>query len=258
MLINKTDNRSLKDSANDLDIIIKDQSISVSYAKTTKLITALYMVTDIIDKDEPLKNKLRTLGTEIISDMYSAPSNALAKISQIRSFLDIASAVNTISEMNAGILKKEFFELHQSITESYNNLGILTQKKNQKINLFEFFQEETSLPDFTPNRQHIGVQKGSTLMKALSKVSMSDRNIVSDRKSTLEFEVLKRQRREEIIAIIKISLNGATIKDIKTKASGALVSCGEKTLQRELVSMDKNGILNKTGDKRWSRYFVKI
>src|SRR3989339_478545 len=79
------------------------------YPKTDKLITALYMVTDIIDKDEPLRNKLRTLGTEIISDMnliqrncigHTAHSNICNGISEVMSFLDIASAVNIISEMN--------------------------------------------------------------------------------------------------------------------------------------------------------------
>src|SRR3989344_3111766 len=38
------------------------------YRKTNKLVTALYMVTDVIDKEEPLRNKLRTLGLEILSD----------------------------------------------------------------------------------------------------------------------------------------------------------------------------------------------
>ncbi len=56
----------------------------------------------------------------------------------------------------------------------------------------------------------------------------------------------------------------ATIKDIKDKIkttpeqASFLVSCSEKTLQRELVSMVKDGVLNKTGKKRWSRYFVHL
>ena len=66
-----------------------------SYTKTQKLITALYMVTDIIDKEEPLRNKLRTLGTGIISDTYLTQFNntgntvsfILSKISEIISFL---------------------------------------------------------------------------------------------------------------------------------------------------------------------------
>ena len=50
------------------------------------------------------------------------------------------------------------------------------------------------------------------------------------------------------------------IKDIVDKIKAGefgVYPCGEKTLQRELVSMAKDGVLNKTGEKRWSRYFVK-
>src|SRR3972149_6868328 len=79
----------------------------MSYTKTNKLITALYIVTDIMDKDEPFRNKLRTLGTGILSDMYVYPASACGKISELMSFLDIASVVNIISEMNCNILRKE-------------------------------------------------------------------------------------------------------------------------------------------------------
>lgn len=98
-------------------------------------------------------------------------------------------------------------------------------------------------------------------MKALSdKVSA-----VSDRKE--DMNVLKRQRREEIIKIIKDGSNnttGLTITDISTLSKElkdklnikALASCGEKTLQRELASMVSENVLNKAGSKRWSRYFL--
>ena len=264
MLANRTDNKNLKDSTNDLDIIIKDMPVFISYTKTNKLITALYMVTDIMAQDEPLKNKLRTLGTEIISDMHTIPPNALVKIYQIMSFLDIARALDIISEMNTSILRKEFLELDQSIKESNNRagIGITKPQTNRQINLSEFFRDEISLPKVSSNRQHIGVQKGSTLLKAIK--DMSNRvpapyeaegfRSGSDKKPHIEFEILKKQRREEIISIIKTSVNGATITDIKSKATGSLVSCGEKTLQRELVSMVKDNVLDKTGEKRWSRY----
>ena len=43
--------------------------LSLPYIKTNKLITALYMVTDTIEKEEPIRLKLRTLGVEILSDI---------------------------------------------------------------------------------------------------------------------------------------------------------------------------------------------
>ena len=265
-----------------------------SYNKTEKLITALYMVTDIIDTNEPIRNKLRTLGTEIISDMHLAKEsnagNLLSfihnKIAEIISFLDIASAVNIISEMNCNILRKEFSALDQSIFESTGN----TQTLNKHIDLVEFFAN-TSISEYsefkpkeggkifsTPTINHhskrelnskghanIGLQKGSTLMRALNGVKISERliNTSSRSKTSLVFDELKKQRRDAIVNIIKTISGGATIKDIKDitqtnkEKFNVLLNLSEKTLQRELISMVKDNVLDKTGEKRWSRYFVK-
>lgn len=288
-------NKNLKDSVNDLGLTIKDSTLLVSYSKTNKLITALYMVTDIIDKDEPLRNKLRTLGTEIISDINSTPANACAKISETLSFLDIASAINIISEMNCRILRKEFQDLHLSILSAQQNKEAAKSIKRQ-INLSEFFTEETlsarqDLAESASKGQstqrsnfqvlsvtragkghplptRIGVQKGSTLMQALSdKIKREARpnalGLVSRVSGGDGADILKKQRREDIINILKTIGGNATIKDIKDRAqtmqgkTGSLVSCSEKTLQRELVSMVISGVLKKAGEKRWSRYFIK-
>jgi hypothetical protein len=288
----KDTQENLKDSSENLGISLTDTGAPISYRKTEKLITALYMVTDIIDKDEPLRNKLRTLGTGIISDINSpagSPLQALSKISEIMSFLDIASAMNIISQMNTSILRKEFLELDQSIRESSDKASVI----DRKIDLTEFFSDEGAeshpsllretprhvLPEGKSVQGHthkLGVQKGSTLMKAVHQ--MSDRisshpHPVSDRVhehvSHAEFDRLKKERRGDIINIIKIMGGSATIKDIKDKADslftpsngGAgrmsiLQNTGEKTLQRELAGMVEEGVLKKTGQKRWSKYFI--
>ena len=244
----------------------EELGVDVSYTKTNKLISALYMVTDIIDKEEPIRSKLRTLGTEIVSDMNILPLNALTKISQSISFLDIASSVNIISSMNCNILRKEFLQLYQSIKESSGESFIL----RRPIDLSEFFMDELpsggeihskghdkSIGHLFPTR--LGVQKASTLMKALSVVE--EMKVMSDRNS---FEDLKKQRRDNIVKIIKLIGGSATITNIRDKVkavpdqAGILVSCSEKTLQRELMSMTKDGVLNKTGEKRWSRYFIRL
>ncbi|MEK7328458.1 MAG: hypothetical protein AAB217_24700 [Chloroflexota bacterium] len=267
----------------------------LSYTKINKLITALYMVTDIIDKDEPLRNKLRTLGIEIILDITSPTRvtlvGLLVKISEVMSFLDIASAINIISEMNCSILKKEFLELNQSIKESTDKVKIL----NKEISLSEFFRdspleeyplggsgmnlstpafshpsrgEENSKGHYSNGHQYstrIGVQKGSTLLKALSDRigSRTDLSAQGSASRAQDFDILKKQRRNDIIIIIKTIGGNATIKDIKDRVqmsqgkAMSLMSCSEKTLQRELVSMVQDNVLNKTGEKRWSRYFLK-
>jgi DNA-binding HxlR family transcriptional regulator len=255
---------------------------SVSYTKTDKLITALYMVTDIVDKDEPLRNKLRTLGVEILSDMHSVQQNNVGqsmsfighKISELMSFLNIAADLNIISEMNCNILRKEFSELNQALKNSVSNIDVL----NKRVDLTEFFTE-TPILDKEDNGRwttakagvqrpanghrtstSLGVQNKNTLLHALKQIETSYSKINHNGDV---FDVLKKQRRESIIYVIKNISGGATIKDIKDMAktmpdkANSIISCSEKTLQRELVSMVKDNVLERMGEKRWSKYFLR-
>lgn len=248
--------------------------LNIPYTKTNKLITALYLVTDIIPPGEPLRTKLRALGADILSDIGSAtlPPRRIGErvsvhVDGVVSFLDIAGAVNMVSPMNLNILKKEFFELRAAVAELMAGYGTISSATN----LEEFFREDGKKEGDIKksanlmNNKHIGhgaptrlgVQKGGTLLKALSDTT----SVMSD---TVERnDVSRKQRRDEIIAIIKVygetypTLGGATITDIRMKAEGVLASCGEKTIQRELVAMVSDGVLKKAGLKRWSRYSLQ-
>lgn len=217
-------------------------SNSTYYIKTNKLITALYMVTDTMEKEEPIRLRLRTLGVEILSDI-TMPKAVFdtQKIDQILSFLNIAFDVRMVSEMNCNILRKEFTELKQSIQE-------FTAKNNL---WFEELTKESPSPKsvsfYKGHHTRIGVQKGSTLMKALGEIEGKNNG----------FEIIKKQRRELISKVVKDKPDGVSIKDITSTLKDLGDSMGEKTLQRELVSMVKDNVLKKTGEKRWSLYFLQ-
>ncbi|MBP9715444.1 MAG: hypothetical protein KBD52_03090 [Candidatus Pacebacteria bacterium] len=282
----------------DVTLSLKDTAISISYTKTNKLITALYMVTDILDNTEPLRHKMRVLGADVLSDMYLANSysikdtglKVISNINAIVSFLDLSFTLGMISEMNVNILKKEFLALKSSLQES---VVIPNSFMTGGQSLHDFFNEVdenlieektevrnplfTRTPMFPHNRNisqghasskvptRIGVQKGSTLLRALSDKMgpTSNAKNVPQNIHKEEFELIKKERRNEILNITKSFVlsngqaQGATITDINSKAQGHLKSMSEKTLQRELVSMVQDGVLYKTGSKRWSRYFVK-
>lgn len=229
------------------------------------------MVTDIIDITEPIRTKLRFLGAEIISDInalnYSKRTditiNITKKITEIITFLDIVHALSMVSAMNSSILKKEFIELKRSLEEGNNN----------SVWLEEFLMKDiTTDIDQKQNKNpvRLGVQNSGSLMKVLKDMDMSDRNKMSnslsfmsntknkDQKAVLnkknETDMIKKERRFEIVNIIKMNNGQSTITDIKMSAKGVLKTCGEKTLQRELVAMVADGVLKKEGDKRWSKY----
>lgn len=281
-----TGDKNLKDTKSDTSISTKDTHILMSYTKTQKLITALYIVTDIIDKEEPIRNKLRTLGVEILSDLPAqagmstvqsgTPSMSktvfdIAKIDQVLSFLNIASTMNFISEMNHSILQKEFIKLKESIQEH-------TEVKPTWLEEFlltvpsEDIKLGASISNGHINSKghvRIGVQKGGTLLGAIKDMSnrmpapyeaegfRSGSDIKFNRSEKESFSLLKKERRYNIIKIIKDNGGSATIKDIKEKLNvgneSSLIS-SEKTLQRELMSMIKDDVLNKTGEKRWTQY----
>ena len=278
----------------DVTLSLKDTAIFISYTKTNKLITALYMVTDILDNTEPLRYKMRVSGADVLSDIHLMSSSnikdmglkVISNINAILSFLDLSFTLGMISEMNVNILKKEFLALKSSLQESavipnsfmtggqslhdfFNEVdeNVIEEKTEVRNPLF------TRTPMFPHDRNisqghasskmptRIGVQKGSTLLRALSDKMALDNHSKNIHKE--EFELIKKERRNEILNIIKSFVlsngqaQGATITDINSKAQGHLKSMSEKTLQRELVSMVEDGVLYKTGAKRWSRYFVK-
>jgi hypothetical protein len=259
--------QNLKDSSRSTSLTLKDNSlISLSYNKTNKLIAGLYMVTDILDRDEPMRHRLRFLGAGIISDIHilSSSVNGLnIKIDEVLSLLDVSSLVGIISQMNASILRKEFLLLKESIEEA-SSVSLLS---SPQMTLSEFMQDlpkniedKSSRPAITSighsTHTRIGVQKGHTLMKALSDkvATMSDKNhthLVGEK-----FDSLRKERREKIVKIVRNNPNGTSIKDIVLAIRNLGGDMGEKTLQRELIGMVKDGVLNKTGEKRWSRYFL--
>ena len=65
-------------------------------------------------------------------------------------------------------------------------------------------------------------------------------------------DVARDDRRKIILAIIKQKPQLA-VKDI----SKSIPAVSEKTIQRELLAMVEEGILKKTGERRWSTYSMK-
>ena len=276
------ENQNLRDSPHTNSLTLKDNSpISLSYNKSNKLIAGLYMVTDILDNDEPIRNRLRFLGAGVISDIFSFPRSSKElnmKISEILSLMEVSSLVGIISQMNSSILKKEFLLLQESIEEASAN----SFSSNAQISLSDFMKGDefntfkmtrpigNSIGHSNPTR--IGVQKGHTLMKAIKDMSNRMPKTLSEEGSRPElvegsntkhphivgekFDSLKRERREKIVKIIRNNPNGASIKDIVFVIRSSGGDMGEKTLQRELISMVKDHVLNKAGEKRWSRYFI--
>src|SRR3989344_9274141 len=105
-----------------------------------KLTTALYMVTDCIYGDDPLKFKMRTTGVEMLSDIarinrttqgekHRTLSNLSDKVTELISMLYISVSVGFISNMNFSVLKREFISLKEYCDNRKDDVFILKTKE---------------------------------------------------------------------------------------------------------------------------------
>jgi predicted HTH transcriptional regulator len=66
------------------------------------------------------------------------------------------------------------------------------------------------------------------------------------------FQMKKLSRREQILALFVRGVD-VSIKDIAARIKG----CSEKTIQRELNALLYDNVIERIGEKRWSRYILR-
>lgn len=196
--------------------------------KTEKLVTAIFMVTDLMDKAEPLRNQLRSSSLKLLSD------SQMNLISSVVSMINISTSIGLISDMNGGILNKELANLKDSFP-TMQSINFNTETLPYGGQVFS---------RTLPQGHNFPKQNNDVLYKTRSPLSQPKKEIKV-------IPASKNDRRESILSLIK-DKKEVTIKDISSRIS----DCSEKTIQRELIALLKDKVIEKAGEKRWSRYFI--
>ena len=205
--------------------------------KVEKLVTALYMVTDFILEHEPVRGKLRTLGLELITDIHAYNiEKAVGRKKEIISVINVAMTLGIISDMNGSILVREFSVMKDILEEKQEKRTMLSES------LFRVKENTQDNPVYKGQVNNIQkvIDKGQENKPRVPKIIFS--NLIN-----------KSGRREEVLKFIK-EKGEVSIKDITGSNVPALSICSEKTIQRELLSLTNDGLIKRTGDKRWSKY----
>lgn len=198
-----------------MDITDKDKIIT---DRVKKLTEALYRVTDLYSEREPLKWTLREASLDIYNNLMSIMSDKNFRnfgditkaISNIIHTLELASLGGFISDVNFGILRREYSNLKLMI-DSQKELILI----EQKIELEQPKQKPIAVSDRMSNR-------------------------VSDTMS---------DRKKKIVDFV--GANGKkTIKEILP----IFDNISEKSVQRDLLELVKEGKLTTEGEKRWRAY----
>ena len=237
-----------------IGLISGDEHLFYVLKKTEKIVTALYLVTNLIKDNDPLKWEIRERCMSLISSTVALASidsqekNTymrffLSSILETRTFVNISLGSHSISKMNAGVIIDEIdalvIHIKDQALDSASRAGYVLSKS--------FFA--TDPPSRTDDKGQVkSDEKNST-------TSFSDRvnHPVSFRKTAQENAFIKDNqkdsRKSSILELLRKQPN-QTIKDIVK----VIPNCSTKTVQRELSNLVNSGVIKKEGDRRWSRY----
>ncbi len=225
------------------------------YKKTEKLATALYMVTNLFGESEPMKWTLRKKVGDMLSFMiaykdisdYADFSNSIqTRVLEIVSLLEVCMRSGLVSSMNFSVLKKEFSNLLAVLADAAKVPRSASGYTVLPHALFDVPNIPMQSPVSTPSL-HPDPDTSSTRFHTISHIKDTPSIPAA---VTGEF---KKTNRQNIIINMLKKKKDLTIKDI----AQVIRDCSEKTIQRELIDLISNGIIVKTGERRWSRYSLK-
>ncbi|OGI69560.1 hypothetical protein A3A09_00445 [Candidatus Nomurabacteria bacterium RIFCSPLOWO2_01_FULL_42_20] len=215
-------------------------------AKIEKIVTAIFMVTDYIEKNEPIRTKLRAMCLDMISSAHA--SNHMATIAiknEITAIINVGKTMGLISAMNGDILLQEIKKTKDILENSF------------VINLEKFDLAENNLLLNSPLEEYPKGEVENSSTPSRKRSTPQEGNLTPKRHSNVVYKTTGKDinndtRKQAILNIIKVK-KSAAINDIRMSVRGV----SEKTIQRDLLSLMNDGLIKKEGEKRWSKYSLR-
>ncbi len=206
--------------------------------KAQKITSALYLITDLIKDSDAIKWEIREEGISLVSFslMFNTSypiekEHSLKSINSVSekiiSFLRIARISSLISEMNSSIVINEI-----------ESLVSVVNRESKVSPLPGYILSDTFFSSDTAEK----TDKGQDIVSKTKAVSVPNQRLNSDN--------LRVHDRQSIILDLLKKDSNLTIKDFVK----VIKNCSEKTIQRELISLVKKGVIKKQGERRWSTY----
>lgn len=244
--------------------------------KAEKITMGLYMVTDLMDREDPIRLRIRSISLSMISDtramsyaitgdLYFQLARVIASAWEVVSLIEVAVVVGFISDMNYNVLKDALVEFISDLRnrqriEGFQNIEDMKAGEGQAANLSlknDFFRlnqydmerisAEISSPDFS--REGLGGSQAGAPKSLTKPKSPSPTN--NDTKTSYPSSGKAEERQEKIMTLIR-DKKEISIADIVDHFK----DYSQKTVQRDLISLVAEGKIKRTGEKRWSRYSV--
>jgi hypothetical protein len=264
----------------EINLFSDDYLYSFVYKKSERLVSAIYMVTNFVSDNEPLRIRLRKKSLNLLSyimsllighDVSGSSMNkshffverVISAIAEVTALLQIARNSGYLSEMNFSILRKEFIGLENLLREREEE--ILAKRGRISGNFFDVSVDRTGKKDASQKGIYAapsginGFRRAEDSLKGHRAISLGHKDIIEkmsykaspqERVSRSSRIDERHGRRKDLILELLKKKTRLTIKDI----SEVITNCSEKTIQRELLDLVRQNVLKKEGERRWSAY----
>lgn len=245
----------------------KDSFSLYLFKKTEKFVLALYLVTDHLSFNEPLKKDIRDVANSLIGHILAVTTSGgetytvdglRQSMYHVISLLDLGVVSGMVSENNVALIKEEIMRFVKDI-DAYS--VATTSRTDLKKT---FFEVDVPKSDATFNKGHKGqIEKDMSFIKtaqvprtaqpASSPSSVGSSEQRKEKKTPVQNKAAQsgqiKERQEKIVALIK---DKGTV--MITDVADHFTDVSDKTIQRELQKLVAQGVLIKEGERRWSTY----
>lgn len=258
----------------------KDNFNQLVAQKTQKIVAAVYLVSETISDVDPIRMSIKeeslallktieSLNQSDTKDILSVYSKSSVKVAHVVSLIHIAKLAGSVSVMNADLLLEGLTSLHSVLEKK--RVSILKKISSESLVISFIEDAEGSLPQSVTGEEEMVVKPAAPLVKSAQAVvsqyaetmlkPVSQPTLLQSKESTSfirktsgigVFKARKTSRRDQILALF-VRGEDMSIKDISTKVRG----CSEKTIQRELNTLVFENVIERIGEKRWSRYMLR-
>lgn len=234
---------------------IKDKYLSFIYAKGQKILSAVYLITDILKDVEPIKWEVRKLAVNLLGDVHgfthliARDEESFRKIkstsNHLISILVVLSNSGAISSRNIKIIIEEIDRIVSHVGSVAKAEQSVSDEENEVVEKLKNLLGGSIEKPINPIKDMSFIKD----INVLNKQQLDTKSQTPIYKKTNANLFVKIARKNAILNIIK-DKRVATLKDIEV----AFPDLSNKTVQREIVSLIGEGLIKQEGKKRWAKY----
>lgn len=238
-------------------------ALSYIVTKTSRIVAVTLMLADVLDANNELKIELQKSSIGLVKDASVSAQSLESRAALTRgllrvvALLDVAQKAGLLSKMNTETLSDEIV----SFSEFLNTVEWHTGRRYIDESYFRseiprdvFSPEPIITKSETTYRHERDIREPHAMIRNYERdqytgFAKKDTDVHERVQYKERVQEIQKDRRATILGLVQ-KKDRITVKDV----ANVIKDCSEKTIQRELLALVRQGVLKKEGERRWSTY----